>query len=82
MNDLARHGFQHRAGPLQDVRVAADHERQRPGRGTLDTAGHRRVELVRPCDAASACTSRASLTEIVELSMNSAPGRAAGSTSA
>jgi len=35
-----------------------------------------------PCDSASECTSRASSTEMVELSMNSAPARAAGSTSA
>ncbi len=34
-----------------------------------------------PCDSASACTSRASVTEIVELSMNSVAGRAAASTS-
>ena len=36
----------------------------------------------RPCEPASSCTSRASLTEIVELSINNALGRAVGRISA
>ena len=45
MNDLARHGIQHRPGCLQSFGLTADHECERPGDRALDAAGDRCVEL-------------------------------------
>ena len=82
MNHLAGHGFQHRARRLQRVGLAADHEGQRAGGRALDAAGDRGIELGDAALGGLGVDVRASSTEIVEVSMNSVPALAAGSTSA
>ena len=41
---LGAHAFQHRAGPVNSLFLAATNKRQRAGLGTTDATGYRRID--------------------------------------